>query len=166
MRSLIRNASAGYRAYGLARTGFSPATFRRNLPLRRLGRQLNPFPLIQLPYHRLVNPWTLGAVLHEVSHNLQNDLGLNFLDSQGRARCDGVDSFSPASQTPRQQPPSRNDLRRHATGQRQQPRRRTRMRELPRADSRFESPRRSPVPPVTGARQCATDYRPWSPRCS
>lgn len=58
-------------------TGFSPATFRRGIPLRRLGKQLNPFPLIQLPYHRLVNPWTLGAVLHEVSHNLQNDLGLN-----------------------------------------------------------------------------------------
>jgi hypothetical protein len=60
-----------------ARTGFSPATFRRGIPLRRLGRQLNPFPLVQLPYHRLVNPWTLGAVLHEVSHNLQSDLGLN-----------------------------------------------------------------------------------------
>ncbi len=60
-----------------ARTGFSPATFRRGIPLRRLGRQINPFPLIQLPYHRLVNPWTLGAVLHEVSHNLQSDLGLN-----------------------------------------------------------------------------------------
>jgi hypothetical protein len=58
------------------RTGFSPATFRRGIPLRRLGQQLNPFPLIQLPYHRLVNPWTLGAVLHEVSHNLHNDLGL------------------------------------------------------------------------------------------
>jgi len=58
-------------------TGFSPATFRRGIPLKRLGRQLNPFPLIQLPYHRLVNPWTLGAVLHEVSHNLQNDLGLS-----------------------------------------------------------------------------------------
>jgi hypothetical protein len=58
------------------RTGFSPATFRRGIPLSRLGKQLNPFPLIQLPYHRLVNPWTLGAVLHEVSHNLQNDLGL------------------------------------------------------------------------------------------
>jgi hypothetical protein len=58
------------------RTGFSPATFRRGIPLRRLGRQLNPFPLIQLPYHRMVNPWTLGAVLHEVSHNRQNDLGL------------------------------------------------------------------------------------------
>jgi hypothetical protein len=58
------------------RTGFSPATFRRGIPLRRLGQQINPFPLIQLPYHRLVNPWTLGAVLHEVSHNLHNDLGL------------------------------------------------------------------------------------------
>jgi len=57
-------------------TGFSPATFRRGIPLKRLGKQLNPFPLIQLPYHRLVNPWTLGAVLHEMSHNLQNDLGL------------------------------------------------------------------------------------------
>jgi len=58
-------------------TGFSPATFRRGIPLKRLGKQLNPFPLIQLPYHRLVNPWTLGAVVHEVSHNLQNDLGLS-----------------------------------------------------------------------------------------
>jgi hypothetical protein len=59
------------------RTGFGPATYRRSIPLQRLGQQLNPFPLIQLPYHRLVNPWTLGAVLHEVSHNLQNDLGLS-----------------------------------------------------------------------------------------
>jgi len=57
-------------------TGFAPATFRRGIPLKRLGKQLNPFPLIQLPYHRLINPWTLGAVLHEVSHNLQSDLGL------------------------------------------------------------------------------------------
>jgi hypothetical protein len=32
--------------------------------------------VIQLPYHRLVNPWTLGAVHHEVSHNLQSDLDL------------------------------------------------------------------------------------------
>jgi hypothetical protein len=62
--------------FSYMRTGFSPATFRRRIPLRRLGLQLNPFPLIQLPYHRLVNPWTLGAVLHEVCHNLQNDLGL------------------------------------------------------------------------------------------
>lgn len=65
------------------RTGFSPATFRRSIPLRRLGQQLNPFPLVQLPYHRLVNPWTLGAVLHEVSHNLQNDLGLERVIPQG-----------------------------------------------------------------------------------
>ena len=62
--------------FSYMRTGFSPATYRRSIRLRRLGLQLNPFPLIQLPYHRLVNPWTLGAILHEVSHNLQNDLGL------------------------------------------------------------------------------------------
>jgi hypothetical protein len=34
-------------------TGFSPATFRRGIPLTKLGQQINPFPLIQLPYHRL-----------------------------------------------------------------------------------------------------------------
>jgi hypothetical protein len=62
--------------FSYMRTGFSPATFRRGIPLRRIGRRLNPFPLIQLPYHRMVNPWTLGAVLHEVGHNLHNDLGL------------------------------------------------------------------------------------------
>jgi hypothetical protein len=62
--------------FSYMRTGFSPATFRRRIPLRALGQQLNPFPLVQLPYHRLINPWALGAVLHEVSHNLQNDLGL------------------------------------------------------------------------------------------
>ena len=63
--------------FSYMRTGFSPLTFRRNIRLKRLGKQLNPFPLIELPYHRLVNPWTLGAVLHEVSHNLQSDLGLS-----------------------------------------------------------------------------------------
>lgn len=59
------------------RTGFAPSTIRRGIPLRRLGKQLNPFPLVQLPYHRLVNPWTLGAVMHEVSHNLQTELELS-----------------------------------------------------------------------------------------
>jgi hypothetical protein len=63
--------------FSYMRTGFSPATFRRDVPLAKLGSLHNPFPLIQLPYHRLMNPWTLGAVLHEVSHNLQNDLGLD-----------------------------------------------------------------------------------------
>ncbi|MFN8453544.1 MAG: hypothetical protein U0401_02555 [Anaerolineae bacterium] len=72
--------------FSYMRTGFSPATFRRGIPLRRLGQQINPFPLIQLPYHRLVNPWTLGAVLHEVSHNLQNDLGLDRIIPQQIAR--------------------------------------------------------------------------------
>jgi hypothetical protein len=80
-------------AFSYMRTGFSPATFRRGIPLRRLGRSLNPFPLIQLPYHRLVNPWTLGAILHEVSHNLQNDLGLAVsipAAIQGRLRQAGL----------------------------------------------------------------------------
>ena len=62
--------------FAYMRTGFSPATYRRGIPLRRLGRQLNPFPLVQLPYHRMINPWTMGAILHEVSHNLQNELDL------------------------------------------------------------------------------------------
>ncbi|MDJ0674140.1 MAG: hypothetical protein QNJ36_01855 [Calothrix sp. MO_167.B42] len=57
-------------------TGFTPSTFRRGIPLSKLGKQINPFPLIYLPYHRLVNPWTLGAILHEVSHDLQTDLNL------------------------------------------------------------------------------------------
>ena len=63
--------------FAYMKTGFSPATYRRGVPLSRIGRLPNPFPLVELPYHRLVNPWTLGAVLHEVSHNLQNDLGLD-----------------------------------------------------------------------------------------
>jgi hypothetical protein len=58
------------------KTGFSPATFRRGIPLRRLDRRMNPFPLIELPMHRLASPWTLGAILHEVSHSLENELGL------------------------------------------------------------------------------------------
>jgi hypothetical protein len=57
-------------------TGFGPATFRRGVPLSKLLKRANPFPVIQLPYHRLVNPWTLGAIHHEVSHNIQSDLGL------------------------------------------------------------------------------------------
>lgn len=57
-------------------TGFTPSTFRRGVVLTRLGKRKNPFPIVKLPYHRLINPWTLGAIHHEVSHNLQNDLGL------------------------------------------------------------------------------------------
>ena len=63
--------------FSYMKTGFGPATIRRGIPMRVLGKRLNPFPLIQLPYHRMVNPWTLGAVLHEVSHNLQSDLGIS-----------------------------------------------------------------------------------------
>lgn len=63
-------------AFSYMETGFSPAAFRRGIPLTKLGKQINPFPLIQLPYHRLVNPWTLGAILHEVAHGLHTDLNL------------------------------------------------------------------------------------------
>jgi hypothetical protein len=57
-------------------TGHTPATYRRGVILTRLNRQANPFPIVSLPYHRLHNPWTLGAIHHEVAHNLQSDLGL------------------------------------------------------------------------------------------
>lgn len=67
-------------------SGFGPATFRRGIRLKKLGRQINPFPLIKLPYHRLVNPWTLGAILHEVAHNLQSDLGLSLVVPRRIAR--------------------------------------------------------------------------------
>jgi hypothetical protein len=63
--------------FSYMRTGFGPATYRRAIRMSKLGQQPNPFPLVHLPYHRLVNPWTLGAILHEVSHNLHNDLGLS-----------------------------------------------------------------------------------------
>ncbi|MCG6904394.1 MAG: hypothetical protein LJE68_17120 [Rhodobacter sp.] len=53
-----------------------PATYRRNVPVPRIGRQANPFPLVRLPFHRLMNPWSLGAVPHEIGHNLHADLNL------------------------------------------------------------------------------------------
>lgn len=62
--------------FSYARSGFSPATFRRGVPMRRLRHNRNLFPLIMLPQHRLDNVWALSSVLHEVSHNLQADLGL------------------------------------------------------------------------------------------
>ncbi|MCC5635160.1 hypothetical protein LC593_04690 [Nostoc sp. CHAB 5844] len=62
--------------FSYANSGFSPMTFRRGVPLRRLRHNPNLFPLIVLPQHRLDNVWALSSVLHEVSHNLQADLGL------------------------------------------------------------------------------------------
>lgn len=56
--------------------GLGPATFRRGVTMKQLGRMPNPFPLVRLPYSRLVTPWTLGAIPHEIGHNLQSDLGL------------------------------------------------------------------------------------------
>jgi hypothetical protein len=82
--------------FAYMRTGFSPATFRRGIPLRRLGRQINPFPLVQLPYHRMINPWTMGAILHEVSHNLQNELELERVVPRSIARTLRNGGLSPA----------------------------------------------------------------------
>jgi hypothetical protein len=62
--------------FSYADSGFSPATFRRGVPLTKLRHHPNLFPLITLPQHRLDNVWALSSVLHEVSHNLQADLGL------------------------------------------------------------------------------------------
>jgi hypothetical protein len=62
--------------FSYARSGFSPATYRRYVPIPGLRFNKNLFPLISLPQHRLDNVWALSSVLHEVSHNLQADLGL------------------------------------------------------------------------------------------
>jgi hypothetical protein len=62
--------------FSYADSGFSPATFRRGVPLRRLRHNPNLFPLVTLPQHRLDNVWALSSVLHEISHNLQADLAL------------------------------------------------------------------------------------------
>lgn len=59
-----------------ADSGFSPYTIRRSVPMQRLQHNPNLFPLIVIPQHRLDNVWALSSVLHEVSHNLQADLGL------------------------------------------------------------------------------------------
>jgi hypothetical protein len=46
------------------------------VPIPNLRFNKNLFPLISLPQHRLDNVWALSSVLHEVSHNLQADMGL------------------------------------------------------------------------------------------
>jgi hypothetical protein len=57
-------------------TESTPSTFRRGVRLSRLGQLANPFPIVQIPLHRLLNPWTLGAIHHETAHNIQSDLDL------------------------------------------------------------------------------------------
>lgn len=87
-------------AFSYMETGFTPATFRRGIRLSRIGKAFNPFPIVSLPYHRLVNPWTLGAVSHEVSHNLQSDLGLWEIVPQRvfkALRDDGIDEPTAAT---------------------------------------------------------------------
>ena len=62
--------------FSYASSGFSPFTYRRGVPLSRLRHRRNLFPLIVIPQHRLDNVWALSSVLHEVSHNLQADIGM------------------------------------------------------------------------------------------
>jgi hypothetical protein len=52
--------------------GYSPATMRRGVTLRRLLGESNPFPIIRIPWDR-EHPWD-AVFLHEVAHNLQADL--------------------------------------------------------------------------------------------
>jgi hypothetical protein len=54
--------------------GYSPATMRRGVQLNRLLGEPNPFPIVRIPWDR-DNPWQ-AVFLHEISHNLQADLGL------------------------------------------------------------------------------------------
>ncbi|MCV6598672.1 MAG: hypothetical protein OIF40_16525 [Mangrovicoccus sp.] len=54
--------------------GYSPATMRRGVTLKRLLGEPNPFPLIRIPWDR-DRPWQ-STFLHEVAHNLQADLGI------------------------------------------------------------------------------------------
>ncbi len=53
-----------------------PATYRRGVTVPKLARSANPFPLVRLPFHRITSPWSLGAVPHEIGHNLHADLKL------------------------------------------------------------------------------------------
>lgn len=64
--------------------GYSPATMRRGVALSRLLGEPNPFPVIRIPYDR-DNPWQ-AVFLHEVSHNLQADLGIWHENSQALGR--------------------------------------------------------------------------------
>ena len=54
--------------------GYSPATMRREVSLKRLLGERNPFPLIRIPWDR-DNPWQ-AVFLHEIGHNLHADLGI------------------------------------------------------------------------------------------
>ena len=62
--------------FSYVEAGHGPATYRRGVLVSRIAKNPNPFPLVKLPYTRLINPWSLGAVPHEIGHNLQNDLNL------------------------------------------------------------------------------------------
>lgn len=78
--SAIRESAPGLLGLALLKPvsymehGYSPATMRRGVSLARLLGENNPFPLIRIPWDR-DQPWQ-AVFLHEVSHNLQADLGI------------------------------------------------------------------------------------------
>lgn len=74
--------------------GFSPATLRRGVLLNRLLGEPNPFPVVRIPWDR-DNPWQ-AVFLHEVSHNLQADLGIWQENRQAVVRRILRDSGDPA----------------------------------------------------------------------
>jgi hypothetical protein len=83
--------------FSYADSGFSPYTIRRDVPIQKLQRNPNLFPLIVIPQHRLDNVWALSSVLHEVSHNLQADLGLwNVMPTQIYQRLTTEGKIPPA----------------------------------------------------------------------
>ncbi|WP_143526210.1 hypothetical protein [Roseivivax lentus] len=77
--------------------GYSPATMRRGVTLKRLLGEKNPFPLIRVPWDR-DRPWQ-ATFLHEVAHNLQADLGVWDETKQAVIRRLGGTGLSPRLQT-------------------------------------------------------------------
>ena len=72
--------------------GYSPATMRRGVTLKRLLGEPNPFPLIRIPWDR-DRPWQ-ATFLHEVAHNLQADLGIWEENKQAVLRRLGTTNLS------------------------------------------------------------------------
>lgn len=77
--------------------GYSPATMRRGVTLKRLLGEPNPFPLIRIPWDR-DRPWQ-ATFLHEVAHNLQADLGVWEETKQAVIRRLASTGLSPRLQT-------------------------------------------------------------------
>jgi hypothetical protein len=54
----------------------SPVTWMRNARLRELGNLMLPVPMIGIPHDHVNSPWELLSIHHEVSHDIDADLGV------------------------------------------------------------------------------------------